>query len=296
MGKRNNTSLYNAGMAWITPEVTQYPAAADLAPYVHRFMHGVSAQPGELRIPPTGGVFVSYVCGSPLLVQFDDRVYDKKTRWFLGGQLRQQRPLLRSEAHFELIGAELTPTGYYKLFHQYANALTDSIRDLAATHAEAALVLEKCIGDDSHADVRQRIAAMEQGLRTLAANTLKAPLVDAVVAEISRCNGNVRMTDVYRKQAVTARQIRRNFERVVGISPKHYAKICQVNAVINAMLENDSERLRSLALDHGFFDQAHFIHDFRRFVAMDPGAFLRDDSQFLRTYLGNASRHGSEQY
>ena len=54
--------------------------------------------------------------------------------------------------------------------------------------------------------------------------------------------------------------------------------------------------VRSLALDHGFFDQAHFIHDFRRFVAMDPGAFLRDDSQFLRTYLGNDSRHGSKQY
>jgi len=61
-------------------------------------------------------------------------------------------------------------------------------------------------------------------------------------------------------------------------------------AVIRAMVENDHERLRSLALDHGFYDQAHFIHDFRKFVAMEPGRFLRDESQFLRTYLGNASR------
>jgi AraC-like DNA-binding protein len=143
-----------------------------------------------------------------------------------------------------------------------------------------------------NADGARVIAALAEGNRTLASNAMQAPLVEAVVDEIGRCNGIVKLSRLYRNHKVSPRRIRRYFEQVVGISPKHFAKICQVNAVIKAMMQNDSERLRSLALDHGFYHQAHFIHDFRRFVAMDLGAFLRDGSQFLRTYLGNASRLG----
>ncbi|HMB40124.1 MAG TPA: helix-turn-helix domain-containing protein [Wenzhouxiangellaceae bacterium] len=275
-------------MERVAPFVTQHDPPPDLAPFVHRFMHGVSAQPGELRIPPTGGIFVSYVCGSPLTVHFDDWIYAKKPRLFLGGQLRHERPVLRSEGRFELVGAELTPTGYYKLFHRHANLLTDSIADLLETDLEAATILAGSVPEN--ADRECVIAGLAEGFRALAANAAKAPLVEAVVDEISRCNGIVKLGRVYRNHPVAPRQMRRYFEQVVGISPKHFAKICQVNVVIKAMMQNDSERLRSLALDHGFYDQAHFIHDFRRFVAMDPGEFLRGGSQFLRTYLGKAWR------
>lgn len=276
----------------VTPFVAQHDPSPDLTPYVHRFMHGVSEQPGELRIPPTGGIFVSYVCGSPLVVHFNDRVYDSKPRMFLGGQLRHERPVLRSHGRFELVGAELTPTGYYKLFHRHANLLTDSIADLTETDPNAASILGRNIPEQATGE--HVIAGLEEGFRTLALDTGQAPLVEAVVDEISRCNGIVKLARLYRNYPVAARQMRRYFEQVVGISPKHFAKICQVNAVIRAMMQNDTERLRSLALDHGFYDQAHFIHDFHRFVAMDPGGFLRDGSQFLRTYLGNASRTGNQ--
>lgn len=274
----------------LTPHVTQYDPSPALIPFVHRFMHGVSEQPGELRIPPTGGIFVSYVCGSPMTVHFNDRVYDRQPRLFLGGQLRHERPLLCSDGRFGLVGAELTPTGYYKLFHAHANQLTDSIADLRETHPEAAAVFDANLPEN--ASGKRVIEGLSEGFRKLALNAAQAPLVEAVVDEISNLNGVVKLGELYRRHAVAPRQMRRHFEQIVGISPKHFAKICQVNGVIKAMMQNDTERLRSLALDHGFYDQAHFIHDFRRFVAMDPGAFLRDGSQFLRTYLGNASRLG----
>ena len=274
----------------VTPHVAAFEPSSDLVAYVHRFMHGVSEQPGELRIPPTGGIFVSYVLGSPITVQLKDRVYDRKPRWFLGGQLRHERPILRTEERFELVGAELSPTGYYRLFKRHANRLTDSIEALEIAHPRAAEILVKYVPEN--ADASEVIAGLQQGLRVLADDSVGAPLVEKVVDEISRRNGIVKLAKLYRNYPIAPRQVRRYFEQVVGISPKHFAKICQVNAVISAMMQNDTKRLRSLALDHGFYDQAHFIHDFRRFVAMDPSAFLRDGSQFLRTYLGNASRHG----
>ena len=175
----------------------------------------------------------------------------------------------------------MSPTGYYKLFKRHANRLTDSIEALDVAHPECAAILAKSVPEQ--ADLQKIIAGLEQGLRILANESVGAPLVENVIDEISRGNGNVKLAKLYRNYLVAPRQMRRIFEQVVGISPKHFAKICQLNAVINAMMQNDTERLRSLALDHGFYDQAHFIHDFRRFIAMDPGEFLRDGSQFLRT-------------
>lgn len=252
-------------------------------------MYGSSETSGELRIPPTGGIFVSYVPGSPLTVHFNERVYDRKPRLFLGGQLRSERPILRSDGPFELVGVELTPTGYYKLFQRNADGLTDSIADLSEAHPATAATLHDRLNGRS-GEVAGIIAVFEKTLRELATTATTAPRVEAMVNDITRKNGVVRMHDLYPRYPVTSRQMRRYFEQVVGIGPKHFAKICQVSAIVTAMVANDTERLRSLAVDNGFYDQAHFIRDFQKFVAMDPGAFLRDRSQFLRTYLGNASR------
>lgn len=272
-----------------TPHVREYPVAPDLTPFIHRVMHGVCEEPGELRIPPTGGVFLSYVPGSPLTVHFNNRVYARKPRYFLGGQLRGERPILRSDGRFELIGVEFTPTGYYRLLHRSARPLTDSIADLADTHPQIALTLDQQL-HSRPATPEHMIADIETVLRQRVPEAREAPMVSSMVSEIVRQNGIVRIGELCAPHPVTDRQLRRYFEEVVGIPAKHFAKICQVNAVVSAMLGNNWEQLQYLALDHGFYDQAHFIRDFQAFVAMDPTAFLQNGSQFLRTYLGNASR------
>lgn len=63
----------------------------------------------------------------------------------------------------------------------------------------------------------------------------------------------------------------------------HHAKIVQINTVIAALMADDTRRLQSLALDHGYDDHAHFVRDFQRFVSLNP-------SSFLRTFPGNAAR------
>ncbi|MFN2287353.1 MAG: helix-turn-helix domain-containing protein [Chromatocurvus sp.] len=277
-------------MAFATPHVTQHPAASDLSPFVHRIMHGagIDGERCELRIPPRGGVFLSYVPGSPLVVHFSDRVYAEQPRFFIGGQLREERPVLRSTDRFELVGVELTPTGYYKLFQRPANLLTDGIADMAALHPSFTAHLAESI--DEQRGIRGIIAAFETAIRRQSQQAVSAPVVDSLVHEIMRHNGVVSVGALFEQHEMTPRQLRRYFEQVVGVPAKYFAKICQVNSIIAAMLANDGDQLRSLAMDHGFYDQSHFIRDFQTFVAMDPGAFLRDESQFLRTYLGSVSR------
>ncbi|MDZ7644678.1 MAG: helix-turn-helix domain-containing protein [Woeseiaceae bacterium] len=271
-------------------QVRIYPPANDLQPFVHRYMHGYwpGDEPHELRIPPTGGVFLSYVPGSPLRVRFSDRVYDERPKLFIGGQLRREQPVLESTGHFSLVGVELTPSGFYRLFRRNADRYTDDIADFSAEFPQHACWLLARL--DDAAPVSDNIAIIEALLRKVALESAATPLVDTVLHEIANRRGIVSISKLADRHGMNARQLHRLFMQVVGIPPKHYAKIVQANAVIGALIANDTTQIKELALEHGYFDQAHFIRDFRRFVGMNPTGFLQSRSQFLRTFLGKASR------
>ncbi|MEX0708275.1 MAG: helix-turn-helix domain-containing protein [Woeseia sp.] len=271
-------------------QVRLYSPANDLQPFVHRYMHGYwpDDEPHELQIPPTGGIFLSYVPGSPLRVHFSDRVYDVRPKLFIGGQLRREQPVLQSLGRFSLVGVELTPSGFYRLFRRNADRYTDDIADFTTEFPEHGCRL---LGNlDDAASVEDNIAVIETFLRDVARNSADTPLVDAVLHDIVDRHGIAAIGELARRHDLNSRQLHRLFMKVVGIPPKHYAKIVQTNAVIGALIKHDEAQIKELALEHGYFDQAHFIRDFRRFVGTNPTGFLRSRSQFLRTFLGRASR------
>jgi transcriptional regulator GlxA family with amidase domain len=77
---------------------------------------------------------------------------------------------------------------------------------------------------------------------------------------------------------LSPRQFRRRFESAVGIGPKRFARIVRFQKVLATALTNSvvvSENgWARLALDAGFFDQAHLNRDFREFTGMSPARFL----------------------
>jgi len=266
-----------------------YWPTADLRPFLHRVVHGWGEDDStvRLKIPPTGGLFISYVAGAPLRVHFSDRVYDERPRYFIGGQLRREQPMLESLGRFRLFGAELTPTGFYRLFRHRADGFTDDIVGFAALFPEDAAWLDANLSPDAPAETTVR--KIETVLRRLADTALEVPKIERVVQHIVAARGLVNVAELSRRYDMSERRLHREFQRITGIPPKHYAKIVQINAVIGALQAGDHDRLITLAMDHGYFDQSHFIHDFKRFVGDNPRTFLRSGSQFLRTFLGAAS-------
>lgn len=266
-----------------------FPPSPDLRPFLHRILHGwgQTVAPSRVPIPPTGGVFFSYVSGAPLRVHFSDRIYDERPRYFIGGQLRREQPVLESLGRFGLFGAELAPTGFYRLFHTRADRFTDDIADFAALYPRHAARLDMRLSPEAPAD--ETAANLQDFLCILAKEALATPRMDAIVHHISAEGGLISVGDLCRRHKMSERQLHREFLKIVGIPPKHYAKIVQINSVIGALQTGGGEQIAHLAMEHGYFDQSHFIRDFRRFVSANPGDFLRSESDFLRTFLGEAS-------
>lgn len=87
---------------------------------------------------------------------------------------------------------------------------------------------------------------------------------------------------VYSSTYLTAaKQISRLFFRHVGTSPKMFSRIVRANYALR-LLQNQPQRSADVAAQAGFFDQPHFIHDFKMICGLTPQEYRRNMSVFLQ--------------
>jgi AraC-like DNA-binding protein len=71
------------------------------------------------------------------------------------------------------------------------------------------------------------------------------------------------------------------FKQQVGMPPKQYMKIMRFQNAIREIEENGSIHWAEIALRNGFYDQAHFIHEFSHFSGFTPGEYMQRKSDTL---------------
>lgn len=65
------------------------------------------------------------------------------------------------------------------------------------------------------------------------------------------------------------------FKKQVGVLPKQYLKIMRFQKAICAIETNDFIEWSRTARDSGYYDQAHFIHDFKLFSGFTPNEYIK---------------------
>ena len=77
--------------------------------------------------------------------------------------------------------------------------------------------------------------------------------------------------DVARELSVSERPLRNLFAEGVGLSPKHYARIDRVRAVLAHATELASAELAAVT---GYYDQSHMTSDFRTLMGVPPRSYF----------------------
>ncbi|MGP4007669.1 helix-turn-helix domain-containing protein [Streptomyces sp. 4N124] len=108
---------------------------------------------------------------------------------------------------------------------------------------------------------------------TATADRARAELVRAGVDAMSVRIGHVpgQVGEVARELAVSERQLRNLFSEGVGLSPKHYARINRVRAVL---AHATTAPWAELAAATGYYDQSHMTSDFRALMGVPPRSYF----------------------
>ena len=87
--------------------------------------------------------------------------------------------------------------------------------------------------------------------------------------------------DITREVALSSRRFIQVFREQVGMSPKLYCRVRRFQAAVQAIGTGKAVDWTTVALDCGYYDQAHFIHDFRAFSGLTPTMYLSQHTAHL---------------
>lgn len=102
-------------------------------------------------------------------------------------------------------------------------------------------------------------------------NKQPEPIIMQAVHHIVQHEGIVPVASLLQTLFVTERTLERKFKQTIGITPKRFIEIARLNASAKRMQRlKERGSLASVANDGSYFDQAHFIKDFRKFTGFTP--------------------------
>lgn len=123
-------------------------------------------------------------------------------------------------------------------------------------------------------DGMTRLRVLEQWLLAHLHAPQLAPEVRHALDSIGRCPQVARIGALVRETGLSEYRFGRLFRRQVGMGPKRYARLLRFRAVVDAVYRSTKVDWSGVAIDGGFGDQAHLVHEFRQFAGVTPTTFM----------------------
>lgn len=98
-------------------------------------------------------------------------------------------------------------------------------------------------------------------------------VVQRVAEYMARKHGQTRLDDLTAAAGLSSRQIRRLFVEQTGLTPKELARVLRFRHSVERLQSDAGPASAELALECGYYDQAHFINEFRAFSGSTPGEY-----------------------
>lgn len=171
-------------------------------------------------------------------------------------------------------GVDFKPGGLYRFLGIPMGEFTNHSPELGSlSYSTFHQLAESIISAGSIGELIHKIEAFL--LKQLNEVSSYQPTVMEALYSISETSGSIRVSELANRLLISERSLRRLFHEHVGISPKTLCRITRLQSVMKHCTENKQLDFLMTAYDSGYFDQSHFIKDFKEFCGYTPGQFKK---------------------
>ena len=185
-----------------------------------------------------------------------------------------------------VFGVKFRPGGFYPFLGSPVAAFTDSHLTAGAVFgAEGRAVASQlkrlsaealCAGDANGAnDADERMIECVEDLLLARLPELDQTLavISSIAAAIVQTPAITKVDHIVERFGINKRALQRLFNQYVGVSPKWMIKRYRLHEVIDRVAAGRAVNWSRLALELGYFDQTHFIKDFKALVGKSPAEY-----------------------
>lgn len=193
---------------------------------------------------------------------------------FVAG-LHRSFALVESGGEAHCLQVNLTLAGAYRFFGRPLHEIADRVVGLAEVLAPA--TADSLVGRLFEApDWPARFALLDRTIAARLAETEPvSPLVTEALRLLGASRGRLPVSALTRRLDCSRQRLAERFREEVGLPPKTLARILRVERATALLQQADAPSRAEIALDCGYYDQAHFNRDFRAVTGGSPAEFLR---------------------
>lgn len=193
--------------------------------------------------------------------------------------LGPQFEIIDTDEQEHVVGVVFRPGGTTGFFRDSAYAMRGRDVPLEALWGVAgtALLREALL---EAASPEAALDVLEHALRQARHGRETHPAVAFALARFDRQPEVTRVSAVTDAVGMSAKRFIERFKAEVGLTPKQYCRLQRFQRAVSAAHADVELDWSDVALACGYFDQAHFIHDFRAFSGLTPGAYRSGRTAF----------------
>lgn len=232
------------------------------------------------KIVPDGYVEMTFNFGDPIKRYISDTDYILHPNAMVMGQ-RTQSFFILPEGEVNTFAICFYPIGFANFVKTPLETLVDKETPLEALFGT----------DEAHRLERQMMQApgTPERMEIIEAFLIQklnekqtiSRIVTTTVESLLNSNGAAPIHEILKADISKRRQLERHFRKQIGISPKQLGKAIRLQSALQLLLNKQSETLTEIAYESDYFDQNHFIKDFKELIGMTPKEVLASEHMAL---------------
>jgi AraC-like DNA-binding protein len=210
------------------------------------------ATPVKQKIIPDGFAEIIFHFGDHYKINLDGS-WRKQGKRLLAGQITKHF-FLENSGTSDMLGIKLKPTAIAHLFGISMKDVVDRV-----------ITLDKRIRID--------VDNVNGSFNDLCKDYPVDHPADKAVDLIFSKKGMLTVAEICDEVSVSERYLQQLFQKYVGLTPKFFARVVRFSYIFQLIKDKDPD-WAEIVYEAGYYDQSHFIRNFKAFTGEDPSAYI----------------------
>jgi len=234
------------------------------------------------RVFPDGCIELIFHYGDPFKKIYTTGAANQQPRSFIHGQITSYIEL-EPTGKIGVFSARFHPGGLQPFIDFDVAQLTDTTMSVEAIWGKSGKQLELAILKEN--DNEKRVGILQEFLESKI-NLSKAndKTIDYCVEAVMQSNGSIAIDKLTTELNISKRQLERKFQAAIGLNLKMFSRITRFNYALQLIEKKEFNGFTKVAYDGGFYDQAHFIKDFKDLTGLNPKQYFSENLEMVKFF------------
>jgi len=265
-------------------EIKKYPVQHPLLKKYIKFFWEIQSDHMELnhKVIPVRNIDLKFnLSDTPHYLWQDGKEHRLEKVYFSGLQDHFRNAQVRLNGKVHVLGICFLPEGFYPFLKVPVSEFKNQLLGLdEAGFKQTNEISERLL---EAPDIAARLSLLENELVSILQNNKQTD--DNFRELFYALNQNeypFQLAEFCNRNNISIRQLERMYNKYVGVSAMAYSTLHRFQNSLNQLLHHDYSKLSDIAYNNGYFDQMHFIKEFKRFTGNTPKNFLHQEDSMLQ--------------